>query len=245
MIHKSFKLMAAGLVLACLPLVAVQAADASDRTEALKITRQAVHVLDQIEKTPDHAIPQDLLRGAKAVAVVPTVVKAGFIVGARHGEGLISVRRSDGTWSYPVFIDMSGGSVGFQAGVSSTDVVLVFTTKRGVNGIVHGKFTLGANAAVAAGPVGRNAHASTDAQLHAEIYSYSRSRGLFAGVALDGTAITIDYDDLEAVYGSGITPRRVFEGGVQNVPAPIKTFRDRLARYSGPQTAASTTAGSR
>src|SRR5699024_3303502 len=101
----------------------------------------------------------------------------------------------------PVFIDMTGGSVGFQAGVSSTDVVLVFRTQRGVNGIVNGKFTLGANAAVAAGPVGRNAHAATDAQMHAEIYSYSRSRGLFAGVALDGTAVTIDYDDNAAIYG--------------------------------------------
>ncbi len=237
MTRKFLKFLATGLVLACLPLVAVQAADtATDRTKALDLANQAIQVLDRIQQSPDRAIPQDLLRSAKAVAVVPTVVKAGFVIGARHGEGLVSVRRSDGTWSLPVFVDMTGGSVGFQAGVSSTDVVLVFRTERGVNGLVHGKFTLGANAAVAAGPVGRNAHAATDAQLHAEIYSYSRSRGLFAGVALDGTAITIDYDDLAAVYGPGITPRRVFEGGVSNPPAQLKAFRDRLTGYSAPST---------
>ncbi len=236
-----FKILVAGVLLACMPAVAVQAADSSDRTESLKLANRAIQVLDKIESTPDRAIPQDLLRNAKAVAVVPDVIKAGFIFGGRHGEGLVSVRLSDGTWSYPVFVDMTGGSVGFQAGVSSTDVVLVFRTQRGVNGIVNGKFTLGANAAVAAGPVGRNAHAATDAQMHAEIYSYSRSRGLFAGVALDGTAVTIDYDDNAAVYGSGMTPRRIFEGGVSNVPGPMATFRDRLARYSGGHAAPATT----
>ncbi|HEX7340575.1 MAG TPA: lipid-binding SYLF domain-containing protein [Rhodanobacteraceae bacterium] len=219
--------------------MAAQASEASDRADALKLTHQAITVLDQIEQSPDRAIPQDLLRNAKAVAVIPSVVKAGFIFGGRHGTGLVSVRRSDGTWSYPVFVDMTGGSIGFQAGVSSTDVILVFRTERGVDGLVQGKFTLGANAAVAAGPVGRNAHASTDAQMHAEIYSYSRSRGLFAGVALDGTAITIDYDDLAAVYGAGITPRRVFEGGVTDVPASVKTFRDRLVGYAAPAQATS------
>lgn len=239
MTQRFFKLLAASVLVAALPLMAAQATDASDRVDALKLTSQAITVLDQIEQSPDRAIPQDLLRNAKAVAVIPSVVKAGFIFGGRHGEGLVSVRRSDGTWSYPVFVDMTGGSIGFQAGVSSTDVILVFRTQRGVDGLVHGKFTLGANAAVAAGPVGRNAHAATDAQLHAEIYSYSRSRGLFAGVALDGTAITIDYDDVAAVYGAGITPRRVFEGGVTDVPTPIKTFHDRLAGYSAPAQAAS------
>lgn len=246
MTHKFLKVLATTFVLACLPLVAAQAADtATDRTKALDLANQATQVLDRIQQSPDRAIPQDLLRNAKAVAVVPTVVKAGFVIGARHGEGLVSVRRSDGTWSLPVFVDLTGGSVGFQAGVSSTDVVLVFRTQRGVDGIVHGKFTLGANAAVAAGPVGRNAHAATDAQMHAEIYSYSRSRGLFAGVALDGTAITVDYDDLAAVYGADVTPRRVFEGGVTNVPAQLKTFRDRLAAYGGQPAAAPAAGASR
>ena len=132
----------------------------------------------------------------------------------------------------PSFIGLTGGSVGFQAGVSSTDVVLVFRTQRGVDSIVHGKFTLGADASAAAGPVGRSATASTDAQLKAEIYSYSRSRGLFAGAALDGTAITIDNDANQAVYGEGVTPRRIFEGGVTIVPNAVVDFRDRLEEYT-------------
>lgn len=222
------------LVLAASCLSTARAQDDSERIEALNHTNQAITILDQIQQAPDSSIPKDLLRDAKAIVVVPTVVNAGLVVAARHGEGVVSVRQPDGSWSFPSFVDLTGGSVGFQAGVSSTDVILVFTTERGVEGIVHGKFTLGGSIAVAAGPVGRNAHASTDAQLKAEIYSYSRSRGLFAGVALDGTAITIDYDANAAVYGPGITPRRIFEGGVTAVPAQVKAFRDRLQLYAQP-----------
>jgi lipid-binding SYLF domain-containing protein len=192
----------------------------------------AVRVLNEIMQAPDKAVPQDLLRDAKAIAVIPDMVKAGLIFGGRRGEGLISVKSADGTWSNPSFITLTGGSVGFQAGVSSTDVVLVFRTQRGVDSIVNGKFTLGADASAAAGPVGRTATASTDAQMKAEIYSYSRSRGLFAGVALDGSALRIDQDANAAVYGSGVTPRRIFEGGVSNVPGPVVDFRDRLEEYT-------------
>ncbi|MEO9079346.1 MAG: lipid-binding SYLF domain-containing protein [Rhodanobacter sp.] len=192
----------------------------------------AVRVLSDIMQAPDKAIPRDLLRNARAIAVIPDVLKVGFIFGGRRGEGLISVKSPNGTWSNPSFITMTGGSVGFQAGVSSTDVILVFRTQRGVDSIVRGKFTLGADASAAAGPVGRTANASTDAQLKAEIYSYSRSRGLFAGVALDGSALRIDYDANASVYGAGITPRRIFEGGVSNVPGPVVDFRDRLEEYT-------------
>jgi lipid-binding SYLF domain-containing protein len=194
--------------------------------------RNAVRVLDEVMKAPDKAIPQDLLADAHAIAVIPDVIKAGFVVGGRHGEGLIAVKTRDGTWSNPSFISLTGGSVGFQAGVSSTDVILVFRTQRGVESIVHGKFTLGADASAAAGPVGRSAHASTDAQLKAEIYSYSRARGLFAGAALDGTALTIDNDANQAVYGEGVTARRVFDGGVGAVPNAVVDFRDRLEEYT-------------
>lgn len=232
--HKNlFRIVVAGVLLACGALTVAQAAaSVEDRDNSLKLADRAVQVLDKIQQSPDRGIPQDLLRDAKAVAVVPDLVKAGLIFGGRHGNGLISLRNEDGTWSPPLFIDVTGGSIGFQAGVSSTDVILVFRTQRGVDRIVNGKFTLGANAAVAAGPVGRDAHASTDAQLKAEIYSYSRARGLFAGVALDGTAITADYDDNEAIYGHGITPRRILEGGVKDVPTQIRTFQERLRRYS-------------
>jgi lipid-binding SYLF domain-containing protein len=192
----------------------------------------AVRVLREIMMAPDKRVPSDLMHSAYAIAVIPDVIKAGFVIGGRHGVGLVAVKGADGTWSNPSYVSMSGGSIGFQAGVSSTDVILVFRTQRGVDSIVHGKFTLGADASVAAGPVGRNAQAATDAQLKAEIYSYSRSRGLFAGVALDGSVLAIDNDANQAVYGEGVTPRRIFENGVSNVPNAVVDFRDRLEEYT-------------
>lgn len=196
--------------------------------DALQRAGEAVRVLQEVMDAPDRRLPDRLLRDAEAVAVIPGVVKAGFVLGGRYGKGVLSVRAPDGTWSNPSFISLTGGSVGFQAGVQSTDVVLVFRTRRGVDGVVNGKFTLGADAAIAAGPVGRNANASTDAQLKAEIYSYSRSRGLFAGVALDGAVLAIDHDANEAVFGANVTPRRIFEGGVGAAPGPVVAFRDAL-----------------
>nr|WP_199047107.1 lipid-binding SYLF domain-containing protein [Dyella sp. ASV24] len=220
------RLLLAALVL----LVPAMAAHAED--PPLVRAQNAVRVLHDIMEAPDKSIPTDLLKEAKAIAVIPDLLKVGFVFGGRRGEGLISVKGPDGTWSNPSFITMTGGSVGFQAGASSTDVILVFRTQRGVDSIVNGKFTLGADAAAAAGPVGRTAQASTDSDFKAEIYSYSRSRGLFAGVALDGSALRIDYDANEAIYGKGITPRRIFEGGVSNVPGPVVDFRDRLEEYT-------------
>lgn len=198
----------------------------------LKRGRDAVRVLDEIMKSPDRRIPGHLLVSSEAIAVIPNVVKAGLVLGGRHGRGLISIRSADGTWSNPSYITLRGGSVGFQAGVQETDVVLVFRTRRGVDSIVNGKFTLGADAAVAAGPVGRNAQAATDGDLKAEIYSYSRSRGLFAGVALDGSVLTIDHKSNQKIYGPKMTPRRIFEGGVNAVPGDVVAFRDRLEEYS-------------
>jgi len=183
-------------------------------------------------QAPDRRVPGNLLHEAQAIAVIPDVIKAGLLVGGRRGHGLIVVRGPDGTWSNPSYLTMTGGSIGFQAGVQSTDVVLVFRSQRGVDSIVHGKFTLGGDASVAAGPVGRSAQASTDAQLKAEIYSYSRARGLFAGVALDGSVLAIDNDANQIVYGDGVTPRRIFEGGVGNVPEVVVDFRDRLEEYT-------------
>ncbi len=193
--------------------------------------RDAVVVLDEIMQAPDQAIPQRLLADAEAVAVIPNVVKASLVVGGRSGRGLVAVRRADGTWSDPSYIRLTGGSIGFQAGVQSTDVVLVFRSRRGVDSIVNGKFTLGADASVAAGPVGRTAQASTDGQLKAEIYSYSRARGLFAGVALDGSVLSIDHRANQATYGRNTTPRAIFEGRVRPSSDPIVDFRDRLEEH--------------
>jgi lipid-binding SYLF domain-containing protein len=194
--------------------------------------RHAVRVLDEIMAAPDRRIPDGLMQRAEAIAIVPDVVKAGFVVGGRHGKGLLAIRAGDGTWSNPTFVALTGGSIGFQAGVQSTDVVLVFRSRRGVDSVVNGKFTLGADASVAAGPVGRTAAASTDAQLKAEIYSYSRARGLFAGVALDGAVLGIDHDSNEAAYGSSVTPRRILEGGVAAQSDAVVALRDALEEYT-------------
>lgn len=220
---------AISLLLSVLAVAAVPARAGEEETQRAE---NAVRVLREVMEAPDSAIPKDLLQNAHAIAVVPDVIKAGFVVGGRHGLGLVSVKTRDGTWSNPSFVSLTGGSIGFQAGVSSTDVILVFRTQRGVDSIVHGKFTIGADASAAAGPVGRSAQAATDAQLKAEIYSYSRARGLFAGAALDGTAMTIDNDANQSVYGDGVTVRRIFDGGVSNVPSAVVDFRDRLEEYT-------------
>jgi lipid-binding SYLF domain-containing protein len=152
----------------------------------------ATEVLDEVRAQRDSAIPDRLLDRAYGIVVVPSVTKLAFIGGGRWGKGAMVVRDKDGRFTNPIFVTLAGASIGWQWGGSSTDIVLVFTTKAGIEGITGGKLTLGADAAVAAGPVGRTASAATDQNFAAEVYSYSRSRGLFAGVALDGTSISVD-----------------------------------------------------
>jgi lipid-binding SYLF domain-containing protein len=188
----------------------------------------ALQVMQEIVAVPEKNISDRLLRNAVGIAVIPHVVKAGFVVGGRRGHGLLSVRGDDSTWSNPTFITLTGGSIGFQAGIQSTDIVLVFKSRRSIEGIVNGTFTLGADASVAAGPVGREAEAATDSDLRAEIYSYSRSRGLFAGVSLEGSSLKIDHASNESVFGSNTTPRQIFAGTIDTVPATIVDFRDLL-----------------
>ena len=213
-------------VLALLMMTAAAPAHAGRKEQ--KRAETALAVLKQVQSTPDSEIPASLLSKAYAIAVIPEVVKVGFVVGGRRGKGLISVRQSDGTWSNPAYITVTGGSFGFQAGVQSADIILVFRTPRGVDNLVSGKFTLGADASVAAGPVGRQAAAATDGELKAEILAYARTRGLFAGVALDGSVLAVDYDAIERVYGKGTSPRALFEGRTQGAPGFIIDFRDQL-----------------
>jgi hypothetical protein len=148
---------------------------------------------------------------AQGVVIIPNVIKVGFIAGVRRGHGVVMVRDNEGEWSLPQFVTLTGGSVGWQAGIQGTDVILVFTTRKGVEGLLSGKFTIGADAAAAAGPVGRNAAAATDGMLKAEILSYSRSRGLFLGVSIDGSVLEIDQEAHLAFYGSPSTelPRQL------------------------------------
>ncbi len=191
--------------------------------------RNAVRVLAEIQKIPEQSIPDKLLDEARAVIVIPDTIKAGLVIGGRHGRGVMSVKTANGTWSSPVFVSLTGASIGFQVGVQSSDVVLVIRNDRSLDNIVNGKFTLGADAAVAAGPVGRNAAAATDGQLKAEIWSWSRARGLFAGVALDGAVLQIDDKANAAAYGPGITPRAVFESRWRHAPSSaVVAFRDEL-----------------
>ena len=189
----------------------------------------AVRVVKQIQAIPESAIPDKLLDEAKGIIVVPDTIKAGFVLGGRRGLGMMAVKNADGTWSNPVFVKLAGASFGLQAGVQSADVVLVFRSVRGLDSIVNGKVTLGADAGIAAGPVGRNAAAATDGQMKAEIWSWSRARGLFAGIALDGAVLTIDNGANRNTYGNGTTPRAVFEGRAPQAPsAAVVQFRDAL-----------------
>ena len=218
------------LSLALLLPVAGQAVAASTEEER---ARNAVRVLSEIQQIPEQAIPDKLLDEARGIVVIPDTIKAGLVLGGRRGHGLMSVKGADGTWTNPVFVTLTGGSIGFQAGVQSSDVVLVFRNDRSLDDIVNGKFTLGADAGVAAGPVGRNAAALTDGQLKAEIWSWSRARGLFAGVALDGAVLQIDDDANVAVYGPNSTPRAILENRAGQAPSnAIVDFRDRLEEAS-------------
>lgn len=169
-----------------------------------EIIRSATTVLDQTLAMRDDGIPRSLLTDAQAVAILPGVLKGGFVIGARHGRGVLLVREANGTWRLPAFVTLSGGSFGWQIGVQSTDLILVFRTRKSVDGILSGTLTLGADASVAAGPVGRSAAAATNQRLDAEIFTYSRSRGLFAGVALDGSVLRIDQAANAAFYPPAI-----------------------------------------
>jgi lipid-binding SYLF domain-containing protein len=192
----------------------------------------ATEVLEEVEAMPDQRIPDALLSRAYGIAVIPDVTKVAFIFGGRHGNGVLVVRDSlTSPWSNPVFVSLTGGSWGFQAGAQSSDIVLVFTTKAGIEGISGGKITLGADASVATGPVGRQGSAATDAGFNAEIYSYARTRGLFGGIALDGSVIAVDRSADAAFYGkSGVTGSEIFSGQAPTPPATAQRFLERLAQ---------------
>jgi len=203
---------------------------ATKEEERVAAAAQVVHELLRI---PERSIPPSLLSSAYAIAVIPDVVKVGFVLGVRHGKGILAVRRPDNTWSNPSFIKMTGGSVGFQAGAQRTDVILVFKTPSGVEDITNGKLTLGADAAVAAGPVGRQTGVATDLSFEAEVLSYSRSRGLFAGVALDGANISIDRASNAAFYGSS---RALADDIFAADDAPVPTVAANLVRMLAGET---------
>jgi lipid-binding SYLF domain-containing protein len=200
----------------------------------------ASEVLEELRDTRDQAIPDRLLERAYGIAVIPALTKVAFFAGGAYGKGVLVVREPNGTFSSPVFISMAGGSFGWQWGVQQTDIVLVFTSAKGVEGINGGKLTLGADASVAAGPVGRNASAATDPTFKAEVYSYSRSKGIFAGIALDGTVININDDANAEFYKKpGIRSQEIISGAVTTSDSSAERFMVAVATSTGVQRAAS------
>jgi lipid-binding SYLF domain-containing protein len=226
------------LVLVVLPLLS-EGASASDQTKDDDRLRNCGTVLKEILDVPDD-IPQDLLDKADCVVVFPSVLKAAFIVGASYGRGAMSCRRGEnfrGPWSAPTMMALEGGSVGFQIGGEATDFVLLVMNERGATGILASKVKLGGDASVAAGPVGRDASAESDATLRAEILSYSRARGLFAGVSLEGSTVRPDNGDNQRVYGRKIPAKDIVLSGKVSVPPAaqrmISTLDTRTPKHRG------------
>ena len=186
-------------------------------------------VLDQIMGAKDQTIPSNILRQATCVAVVPGMVKGAFLVGAQYGQGVVTCRTGHG-WSAPVFIRMAGGSFGFQIGGQATDLILVAVNDRGMQDLLKNKFKIGGDASAAAGPVGRQGDASTDWKMNAELLSYSRAKGLFAGIDLDGTSVSQNNEDTELYYGAPEDFNKVLRGDVA-VPDAAKPFVLRCAHY--------------
>lgn len=199
--------------------------------DEIQQSEKAAKVFREIMDTPDKGIPQELLENAECVAVFPSVIKAGFIFGGRGGRGVASCRMSTG-WSAPAYFTLGGGSFGLQIGATSTDFVMLFMNKDGMNSLLSDEFTLGGDATVAAGPVGRQAGASTDLKLNAQILSYSRSKGLFAGLELKGVVIKPDKDDMRDVYGEGVTAREVLKENKVTAPLSVRAFPIALGRFS-------------
>jgi lipid-binding SYLF domain-containing protein len=190
----------------------------------------AGQVLTQILKAPDNTIPEDLLKNAHAIAVIPHVVKGAFMFGGEYGKGLVSQRRSDGTWTAPAYVDLTGGSFGLQIGAAATDIVLVFTNPDGIKPLLKGKVKLGADATVAAGPVGRSASAGTDITMKAAVYSYSRSKGAFAGIALDGAVLSIDNHADRRAYGAQVTGQDILLMGKVKPNDNVEPFLEALRK---------------
>jgi lipid-binding SYLF domain-containing protein len=213
------------LTLALAPLMAKD-------NEPVKRLNEAAAVFSEIMAAPDKGIPEDMLANAHCIVIVPNMKTAAFLVGGKYGKGYLSCRNKNGVgWSAPGTVRIEGGSVGFQIGGSTTDLIMLVMNARGAEKLLQSKFTLGAEGSVAAGPVGRTATAQTDAQMHAEILSWSRSQGLFAGLALEGATLRQDLDDNANLYGKKLENKQIVQGNVR-VPAAGMKLIGMLNRYS-------------
>ena len=218
----------AAVVLAGLPA----APHAQQESDEAKRLRAAAAVFGEIMSAGDKAIPRALLGKAEGIAIFPGTVRAGFVVGGMRGRGVLSARTASG-WSAPAFLTLTGGSFGLQIGGQSADLILIINGRRGLENLISNQFKLGADVAVAAGPVGRDAQAATDLQLRAQILSYSRSRGLFAGVTVNGSTIRSDRDANERFYGTRLeTKQLVLGSGPARRPEPVSLWLETLNRYA-------------
>lgn len=211
---------------AFLPITAQSAEEEHQRVAA------AATVLDEIMAAPDKAVPGPVIERAAGIAVFPSLMKGGIILGGQRGHGVLSVRGKDGSWSNPAFLTITGGSVGPQFGVQAIDLVLVITEQRGLEQLIQNQFKVGADAGAAAGPVGREASASTDIQMRAKILSYSRSRGLFAGVTINGSTIRQDRDANERYYGIGYRTGQIVFEGMGTAPEGVNAWKATLKKYA-------------
>lgn len=204
---------------------------ASAREEATERLQKATDVLHQLTDAPDKGIPEEVLAGAKCIVIVPHLVKGGFIVGGKHGKGVASCRTNSG-WSAPAFITVGGGSWGLQIGVEGVDLVMLVMNDKGLEHLLSSKFELSGEGSAAAGPVGRHASAGTDWKLNAEVLTYSRSKGAFAGLTLEGAVVEKDEDSTLAVYGADATYRSILMGNVPT-PAAAQAFVDTISSVMG------------
>jgi lipid-binding SYLF domain-containing protein len=217
---------------AAVPLTQVRASTTEQSDEATR-AENAATVLGEIMEAPDQGIPEVLLKRAYGIAVIPHVVKGAFGIGGQYGKGLVAQRDADGGWGMPLFIEIGGGSFGLQLGVEATDVVMVFTNSDGIKPLLKGKLKIGADASATAGPVGRKAEAGTDILLKSAIYSYSRSKGLFAGIALDGSVVRLDDDANNSVYGKKTGAADISKGKVGGAAmAVVEPFLRALQKYA-------------
>ena len=200
--------------------------------EALRVAN-ATKVLDEVMVAADKGVPSSVMASALGIAVFPSLFKGGLVFGAQHGRGILSVRdKKGGGWSSPAFLTITGGSFGAQIGGQSTDLILVIKDQRGLEQLVKNQFKVGADASVAAGPVGRDASAATDIQMRAQILSYSRSRGLFAGVTLNGSTIRQDRDANDRFYGMGYRTGQIVFEGLGGSPDPVGAWKATLTKYA-------------
>jgi lipid-binding SYLF domain-containing protein len=202
---------------------------ASDREDDVSRIQNATRVFQEVMSTPDKGIPNEILESAKCIAIIPGDKKFAFIFGGSYGRGLATCHTEHG-WSAPMFVAVEGGSVGYQIGGSSTDLVMIFMNERALQSLLSDKFKLGADASVAAGPVGRHAAAATDIKMNAEILSYSRAKGVFAGVSLDGAVVQADKSGDRAMYGDNVNRREILDGKVPSPESAQPLLRE-IGRY--------------